>query len=92
MIYIYGYLGVGVVILAVLFGARRLTESRKPESLSDLHESVNPDRSKLSYRILRNIIAPLMVAVVVVAVWPVAVYMKGLKPKWKTDIVWINIW
>lgn len=76
MIYIYGYLGVGVVILAVLFGARRLTESRKPESLSDLYESVNPDRSKLSYRILRNIIAPLMVAVVVVAVWPVAVYMK----------------
>lgn len=89
MIYLYWYLGVGVLILAVFFGARRLTESRKPESLSDVHESVNPDRSKLSYRILRNIIAPLMAAVFVVAVWPVAVYVKlkeVLQKRGRTDV------
>ena len=89
MIYLYWYLGVGVLILVVFFGARRLTESRKPESLSGVHESVNPDRSKLSYRILRNIIAPLMAAVFVVAVWPVAVYVKlkeVLQKRGRTDV------
>jgi hypothetical protein len=38
---------------------------------------VNPDRKKLSYRILNNVVAPVLAAVAVVVVWPVALYMKG---------------
>ena len=47
------------------------------ESFRELLEAVNPDRRKLSYRILNNIVAPVLAAILVVAVWPVAVYMKA---------------
>ncbi|MBX3751655.1 MAG: hypothetical protein KF897_16370 [Opitutaceae bacterium] len=77
MIYLYWYLGIGVAVLAVVFGARQLTKKDEPESLRDLLDAVNPDRKKLSYRILNNVVAPVLAAVAVVVVWPAALYMKG---------------
>jgi hypothetical protein len=53
-----------------------LTKEKESESLRELLEAVNPDRKKLSYRILNNVVAPVLAAILVVAVWPVAVYMK----------------
>ena len=76
MIYLYGYLGIGIAVLAVVYGAHRLTKEQESESLRELLDVVNPDRKKPSYRILNNIIAPVLAAILVVAVWPVAVYMK----------------
>ena len=76
MIYLYWYLGIGIAVLAVVYGAHRLTKEKESDSLRDLLDAVNPDRKKLSYRILNNIIAPVLAAILVVAVWPVAVYMK----------------
>lgn len=76
MIYLYWYLGIGVAVLAVVFGAHRLTKKDEPESLRDLLDAGNPDRNKLSYRILNNVVAPVLAAVAVVVVWPAAVYMK----------------
>jgi len=76
VIYVYWYLGIGVAVLAVVYGAHRLTKEKESESLRDLLEAVNPDRKKLSYRILNNVVAPVLAAILVVAVWPVAVYMK----------------
>lgn len=77
MIYLYWYLGIGVAVLAVVFGAHQLTKKDEPESLRDLLDAVNPDRKKLSYRILNNVVAPVLAAVAVVVVWPAALYMKG---------------
>ena len=76
MIYLYWYLGVGAVVLAVVYGAHHLTKEKESDSLRELLEAVNPDRKKLSYRILNNIVAPVLAAILVVAVWPVAIYMK----------------
>ncbi|SEN95199.1 hypothetical protein SAMN05216404_10913 [Nitrosospira multiformis] len=76
MIYLYWYLGIGVVVLAVVYGAHRLTKEKKSESLRDLLEAVNPDGKKLSYRILNNFVAPVLAVILVVAVWPVVVYMQ----------------
>jgi len=76
VIYLYGYLGIGIAVLAVVYGAHRLTKEKESESLRELLDAVNPDRKKLSFRILNNIIAPVLAAILVVAVWPVAVYMK----------------
>lgn len=76
MIYLYWYLGVGVVVLAVVFGAHRLTKKNESDSLRDLLDAVNPERKKLSYRILNNVVVPVLAAVAVVVVWPVAIYMK----------------
>jgi len=77
VIYLYWYLGIGVAVLAVVFGAHQLTKKDEPESLRDLLDAVNPDRKKLSYRILNNVVAPVLAAVAVVVVWPAALYMKG---------------
>lgn len=76
MIYLYWYLGIGVAVLAVVFSAHRLTKKDEPESLRDLLDAVNPERKKLSYRILNDVVAPVLAAVAVVLVWPAAVYMK----------------
>ena len=48
MIYLYWYIGVGVAVLAVVYGAHRLTKEKESESLRDLLDTVNPDRKKLS--------------------------------------------
>lgn len=79
MIYLYWYLAIGVVVLAVVYGAHRLTKQKESESISDLLDAVNPNRKKLSYRILTNFVAPTLAVILVVAVWPVAVYMKVME-------------
>ena len=76
MIYLYWYLGIGVAVLALVFGVHRLTKKDEP-SLHDLLDAVNPDRKRLSYRILNDVVAPVLAAVAVVVVWPAAVHMKG---------------
>jgi hypothetical protein len=70
VIYLYWYLGIGVAVLAVVFSAHRLTKKDEPESLRDLLDAVNPDRKRLSYRILNDVVAPVLAAVAVVVVWP----------------------
>ena len=85
MIYLYWYMGVGIAVLAVVYGAHRLTKEKESESLRELLEAVNPDRKKLSYRILNNVVAPILAAILVVAVWPVAVYMKAKEMFKKKD-------
>lgn len=77
MIYLYWYLGIGVAVLAVVFVAHWLTMKGETESLRDLLDALDPDRKQLSYRILKNVVAPALAAVAVVVVWPTAVYMKG---------------
>ena len=77
MIYLAWYLAVGVVVLAVIFIAHRLSKKDESQSLSDLLDAVNPERKTLQYRILNNIVAPVVAAVLVVAVWPVAIVMKA---------------
>jgi hypothetical protein len=77
VIYLYWYLGIGVVVLAVVFGEHRLTKKDESASLSELLDAVNPDHKKLSYRILHNLVVPALAAVAVVVVWPVAIYMKS---------------
>ena len=76
MIYLYWYLGIGAVVLAVVYGAHHLKKETESEDLRDWLNAVNPNRKKLSYRILNNIVAPVLAAILVVAVWPVAIYMK----------------
>ncbi len=77
MIYLYWYLGVGAAVLAIVFGAHRLTKAHESESVRKLLDAVNPEREKLSYRILNNCVAPALAAVAIVVVWPVVICMKG---------------
>ena len=76
MIFLYGYLGIGLVVLAVGYGEHRLTREKESDFVRDALAALDPERNKLSNRILRNFVAPVMAGVLMVAVWPVAVYIK----------------
>mgnify|MGYP003624357572 FL=1 len=74
-----------VAALAVVDGAHQLSKEKESEFLRKLLEAVNPERKKLSYRILNNVVAPVLAAILVVAVRPVAVYMKAKEMFKKKD-------
>lgn len=76
MIYLYWYLGIGVVVLAVVYGVYHLTKDKESEALRDLLETVNPNRNKLSYRILNNIVSPVLIVIFAVVAWPLVGYIK----------------
>lgn len=75
MIYLYWYLASGVVFLALVYVANRLTKEKASNSSRELLEAVNPNRKKHSYRILDNVVAPILIAILVLAVWPLVVYI-----------------
>lgn len=78
MIYLYLYLAIGVAVFAVVFAAHQQTKKDEPESLRGPLDAVDPDRKKLSYRILNNVVIPVLAAVAVVVAWPAVIYMKGM--------------
>lgn len=77
MIYLYWWIAIGIVTLIVVLGAHLLTKKKESDSLRDLLDAANPERTKLSYRLLNNIVAPALGSVVIVIAWPVAIYMKA---------------
>ena len=76
MIYLYWYLGFGVVVFVVVLGAHLLTKRKESDSLRDILDAMDPDREKLSYRILHKFVVPLLACVAVVVGWPFAIFMK----------------
>ncbi len=76
MIYLYWYLGFGAVVFVVVLGAHLLSKRKESDSLRDILFAMDPDREKLSYRILHNFVVPLLAFVAVVVGWPVAIFMK----------------
>jgi hypothetical protein len=77
VIYLYWYLGVGATVFVIVFVAHWLTKKNDSKSLSDILAATDPDREKLSFRILHNFVVPLLAVVAVVVGWPIAVFMKA---------------
>lgn len=76
MIYLYWYLGVGAVTLVVMYAAHKWNSRSESDGLKDILDAMNPERKKLSYRIINNCLVPLLASVLVLFVWPIAIYMK----------------
>lgn len=76
MIYLYWYLGVGAVTLVVMYVAHKWSSRSESEGIKDILDAMNPERKKLSYRIINNYLVPVLAAVLVLFVWPIAIYMK----------------
>lgn len=76
MISLYWYLGVGAVTLVVMYAAHKWNSRSESDGLKDILDAMNPERKKLSYRIINNCLVPVLAAVLVLFVWPVAIYMK----------------
>lgn len=74
MTYLYWYFGIGLpIVLAILYGEQRLSKS-KSSFFIDLDDSGIPNSEKLAYRILYKIVLPLLLFIIVVAVWPLLMY------------------
>lgn len=82
MIYLYGYLAIGAVVVAVLFVWRGRTQDDESQSLRDLLATMRAERRTRSYRIFRRIGTPVLATLtflVVWALWPVAVYLRAVR-------------
>ena len=77
MIYLYWWISIGVVTLIVVLGSHLLTKKKESDSLHDLLDAANPERTNYSYRLLNNIVAPALGSVFIVIAWPVAIYLKA---------------
>lgn len=70
MIYLYWYLGIGVVVVATLAVVRRVTRREQRAVIRGLLELANPKRKRLSYRILNDFIPSAIGFPFAVALWP----------------------
>jgi hypothetical protein len=76
MIYLSWWIAIGVVTVIVVLGSHLLTKKKESDSLRELLGAANPERTKLSNRLLNNLVAPALGSVFVVIAWPVAIYLK----------------
>ena len=78
MTYLYVYFGVGLIVLTTVFAHHRLTLNKdsNSKSFNEILDATNPDRNKLSYKILNNYVAPTIGSILVVIAWPIVPIMK----------------
>ena len=76
MIYLYGYLGIGVAVLLVVFISHRLSVKSEPD-LHAILDSLHPERDTWHYKLINKVLVPLLVAIIMPCVWPVIIYWKA---------------
>jgi hypothetical protein len=74
MIYLYWYLGIGAAFLAVLFISHQLTKSPADDRLSEL---LADPGDRWWWKLLNNVVAPVLAAVMFLTVWPITIYWKA---------------
>lgn len=75
MIYLYWYLGIGAVVLILMVAYHKLTK-KNDNSLSDMLAELRPERKKLWYQLLNNVLGPALVGTLIVPFWPVLVFVR----------------
>ena len=76
MAYLYAWIAVGVVTLVIVLGAHLLARRRSRQSLPEWLYGAPRERKDLSYRLLNDVLPPVLGSMFIVIAWPVAVYMK----------------
>ncbi len=78
MIYIYGYLAVGVLVFVVVLGSHVISTRNevKSELASSIQDVLHPERKTIRYRFLEKVAVPILAFGAVVVGWPVAIWMK----------------
>lgn len=83
MTYLLCYLALGVVILAVIIISDRFSQAKESQefrkSIGEVQDALFPERKKLWYRLLNNIIAPGLAGVLLIVGWPVALIIEARK-------------
>lgn len=76
MIYLYWYLGIGAVVLILMVTFHKLTKKKDDNSLSDVLVDLHPERKKLWFRLLNDVLGPALVGTLIIPFWPVLVFFK----------------
>lgn len=76
MIYLYAYLGIGAVALAVIFIAHRMTRSAVADEVAELLQAGDPRRGRWWWKPMNNVVVPLLAALAVLLFWPVTIVWK----------------
>lgn len=87
MIYLYWYLGLGAVVAVFVLVNDYLKKEPVSDSMCDVFETGYPERKKLSYRLLNNIVVPALIAVAIIAIWPITLYLHIQELFVKKDII-----
>jgi hypothetical protein len=74
--YFYRYLGIGAVVLVSIALTHHLTKKNGDDLLSERLDYIHPEREKLWYRLLNDVIGPALLGLLIVPFWPVIVYFK----------------
>lgn len=75
MNYLYGYLAIGAVLIAIVYFTRQSTQSREEDILDGLFWIGGPRRKKWWWKPLNNIVMLILIPILV-ALWPIAIYFK----------------
>ncbi len=76
MIYLYSYLGIGALILLIMYVSHKLSTKSESEGVKGILDALNPERGTLSYRLINGVLVPILASVLVLLAWPAALYMK----------------
>lgn len=78
MTYLTVYLAIGALIGTTYYIAQRISERRTSLGISrTLSAALFPERHTLRYRLVNNVVAPLIAVVVVAIAWPIALVMQA---------------
>ena len=75
MTYLVWYLGIGIVVLLIVYVSNRISTKSKPD-FSNILESLDPERETWRYKILIKVVVPILAAIAIPLIWPIAVYWK----------------
>jgi hypothetical protein len=77
MIYLYWYLGIGAVLLTIIFISHQLAKSGNEKEIADLVNAFDPRRDRWWWKPVNNVVVPTLAALMVVVAWPIAIYWKA---------------
>lgn len=75
MKYVISYLAIGLVMMIVVLVPHLL----RPKMSTELLDSIHPERLTRRYRLLHNIIFPVLTGALITLVWPVVPVVKLLQ-------------
>jgi hypothetical protein len=76
LLYLQIYFGVGLVVCLAVVTSHVWMKRRQASSLTDALKSLNPSRQRFWYRVLEDVVVPVLAFILVWLVWPVAIGLK----------------
>ena len=70
------YFGVGLVIGSAAFVESLLANRRNSLFALEVMAALNPKRNRLAYRILEDILVPILAFILICLIWPLAIIIK----------------